>query len=305
MKFGENLKSLRKSNNLSQEQLAERVNVSRQSVSKWETGEAYPEMNNILELCKIFKCKINDLVNDSIIDLDSLDEEVKMSVVKFKKEKQKKVKTLSKIISVLSEIGKVIIWLAIPLIALVIILAPSVVKNIDVKDNQITFKDTKVDLETKGTKLYITYDNSKVGDISQNEYNRLVEVFNNNSKNKLIFFVEASLISLEITLILLSFILKNLKKLSDNIHNQDTPFTLENVKHIKIIAYLMIASILIPNVSGTIFEGILHADLNIGMEMFDIITILIIFTLSYVFEYGYEIQLDSKAKMYGDEDEQN
>lgn len=305
MKFGENLKKLRKSKNYSQDILAEKVGVSRQSVSKWETGDAYPEMNNILELCKIFKCKINDLVNDSIIDLDSLDEEVKMSVVKFKKEKQKKVKTLSKIISVLSEIGKVIIWLAIPLIALVIILAPSVVKNIDVKDNQITFKDTKVDLETKGTKLYITYDNSKVGDISQNEYNRLVEVFNNNSKNKLIFFVEASLISLEITLILLSFILKNLKKLSDNIHNQDTPFTLENVKHIKIIAYLMIASILIPNVSGTIFEGILHADLNIGMEMFDIITILIIFTLSYVFEYGYEIQLDSKAKMYGDEDEQN
>ena len=112
MKFGENLKSLRKNNNLSQEQLAEKVRVSRQSVSKWETGEAYPEMNNILELCKIFKCNINDLVNDSIIDLDSLDEEIKMSVVKFKKEKQNKVKTLSKIIEILSKIGQVIIWIS-------------------------------------------------------------------------------------------------------------------------------------------------------------------------------------------------
>ena len=74
MKFGDNLKKMRKKKNLSQEELAEKVRVSRQSVSKWETGDAYPEMNNLLELCKIFKCQINDLVNDSIIDIDSLDE---------------------------------------------------------------------------------------------------------------------------------------------------------------------------------------------------------------------------------------
>jgi len=90
MKFWDNLKVLRKNKNLSQEDLANKVGVSRQSVSKWETGEAYPEMNNILELCKIFKCNIGELVNDNMIDLDSLDEDVKMSVVKFKKEKQKK-----------------------------------------------------------------------------------------------------------------------------------------------------------------------------------------------------------------------
>ena len=64
MKFGENLKKLRKLKKISQEELAERVGVSRQSVSKWETGDAYPEMNNILELCKIFKCNIGELVND-------------------------------------------------------------------------------------------------------------------------------------------------------------------------------------------------------------------------------------------------
>lgn len=86
MKFGDNLRNLRKSKKLSQEDLAEKMNVSRQSVSKWETGDAYPEINNILELCKIFHCHINNLVNDSIIDIDLLDEEIKMNVVKFKKE---------------------------------------------------------------------------------------------------------------------------------------------------------------------------------------------------------------------------
>ena len=48
MKFGENLKIIRKNKKMSQEELAEKLNVSRQSVSKWETGESYPEMNNIL-----------------------------------------------------------------------------------------------------------------------------------------------------------------------------------------------------------------------------------------------------------------
>lgn len=90
MKFEDNLKNLRKSKKLSQEVLAEKVGVSRQSVSKWETGEAYPEMNNILMLCKIFHSNINELVNDSLMNLSSLDEEIKMNVVKFKEEKQRK-----------------------------------------------------------------------------------------------------------------------------------------------------------------------------------------------------------------------
>ena len=50
MKFGENLYNLRKKANMSQELLAEKLDVSRQSVSKWENGNAYPEMNRILEI---------------------------------------------------------------------------------------------------------------------------------------------------------------------------------------------------------------------------------------------------------------
>ena len=49
--LSENLKRIRKDNNLSQEQLAEKLGVSRQSVSKWENGEAYPEMDKVLQLC--------------------------------------------------------------------------------------------------------------------------------------------------------------------------------------------------------------------------------------------------------------
>ena len=70
MKFGDNLKKLRKKKKISQEELAEKVGVSRQSVSKWECGEAYPEMENILTLCDIFRCKINDLIHQNLADLN-------------------------------------------------------------------------------------------------------------------------------------------------------------------------------------------------------------------------------------------
>lgn len=66
MKFSEKLIKLRKENKLSQEQLASKLDVSRQAVSKWESGQAYPEMDKLLALCKIFKCSLDDLTNDEI-----------------------------------------------------------------------------------------------------------------------------------------------------------------------------------------------------------------------------------------------
>lgn len=66
MNFADNLKRIRKENNLSQEQLAEELGVSRQSVSKWESGQAYPEMDKILKLCNMFNLSIDDLINENI-----------------------------------------------------------------------------------------------------------------------------------------------------------------------------------------------------------------------------------------------
>ena len=46
--FSENLKKIRKEQNLSQEELADQLGVSRQAISKWESGQAYPEMDKII-----------------------------------------------------------------------------------------------------------------------------------------------------------------------------------------------------------------------------------------------------------------
>lgn len=69
MKFSEKLQKLRKENKLSQEQLADQLDVSRQAVSKWESGQTYPEMDKLLSLCKIFKCSLDELTNDDIKEI--------------------------------------------------------------------------------------------------------------------------------------------------------------------------------------------------------------------------------------------
>lgn len=66
MSFSENLQYLRKREQLTQEQLAERLEVSRQAVSKWESEQSYPEMEKLLQICAIFRCDLNMLVQGDI-----------------------------------------------------------------------------------------------------------------------------------------------------------------------------------------------------------------------------------------------
>lgn len=70
MSFSENLKTLRKMTEMSQEQLAEKLEVSRQAVSKWETEEAYPETEKILSICKMFNCSMDELMQGKITTQD-------------------------------------------------------------------------------------------------------------------------------------------------------------------------------------------------------------------------------------------
>ena len=70
MKFGDKLVVLRKKNGLSQEELAEKLNVSRQSVSKWESNNTYPETDKIIQICNLFDCNMDDLINDKVTDVE-------------------------------------------------------------------------------------------------------------------------------------------------------------------------------------------------------------------------------------------
>lgn len=81
-KFSENLKKIRKDNNLSQEQLADELGVSRQAISKWESAAAYPEMDKIITLCDRFNLNIDDLLHKDIREVKG-EEESKKNINKY------------------------------------------------------------------------------------------------------------------------------------------------------------------------------------------------------------------------------
>ena len=299
MKFGDNLRNLRKVKNLSQEKLAEKVGVSRQSISKWECGEAYPEMDNILILCKIFNCKLNDLVHEDLTDISSLGEDVKMNVVKLKKEKQEKVKGLSKAIYIIAEIGKVIASIALVVVLIGIITAPILTSNVEIKeDNKIVAFGREFEYQTQGKEMTLKYDGGELvlGLVDEDfDMDDVLEKVRNSSKTSITVLLEVLLICSLAVVASTYNIMKHLKKLFVNIHSGDTPFTRENVKSIKNIAIYMIVIILLPSITGD--------NITIELDLFEVLCILLLFCLSYIFEYGYEIQLDSKGKMYGEEEE--
>lgn len=76
MEFAEKLITLRKSRELTQEQLAEQLNVSRQSISKWESGQVIPEVEKIVELSKVFDVTVDYLLKPSEIDELSVKTEI-------------------------------------------------------------------------------------------------------------------------------------------------------------------------------------------------------------------------------------
>ena len=82
MKFSEKLQKLRKENKMSQEQLADQLEVSRQAVSKWESGQTYPEMDKLISICKLFKCSLDDLTNDEVKEIKGNEKE-KVTISKF------------------------------------------------------------------------------------------------------------------------------------------------------------------------------------------------------------------------------
>ena len=66
MEIGNKIMELRKKNGLSQEELAEKIGVARQTISKWELGETSPDLKQSKELSKIFNVSLDELTNNDI-----------------------------------------------------------------------------------------------------------------------------------------------------------------------------------------------------------------------------------------------
>ncbi len=81
MTLGEKIAKQRKENNYTQEQLADLLGVSRQSVSKWESDLAYPETDKLIRLGKLFECSMDYLLNEDCTDKSGKNTEEIVSVL--------------------------------------------------------------------------------------------------------------------------------------------------------------------------------------------------------------------------------
>ena len=82
MKINEKIYSLRKEHHLSQEELADKIGVSRQTVSKWELGESCPDFDKIIPLCEVFGITSDELLKDKKVEKEEKKDNQKPDVVK-------------------------------------------------------------------------------------------------------------------------------------------------------------------------------------------------------------------------------
>ena len=88
VKIGKFIQECRKKVGLTQMQLAERLGITDRAVSKWETGRALPDSSIMMELCKILRITVNDLLTGEVVTLDNYNEKTEKILVELVKQKE-------------------------------------------------------------------------------------------------------------------------------------------------------------------------------------------------------------------------
>ena len=88
VKIGKFIAGCRKNKNLTQAQLAEKLNITDRAISKWETGNGMPDSSIMLELCKILNISVNELLSGEAIKMENYDELAEKNLLELKKQKE-------------------------------------------------------------------------------------------------------------------------------------------------------------------------------------------------------------------------
>ena len=103
IKIGKFIAERRKRNNLTQMQLAEKLNITDRAISKWENGKAMPDSSIMLDLCNELKISVNELLSGEMIEMKNYDKRAEENLLKLNKsnENQRKMLLRSGIVIVL------------------------------------------------------------------------------------------------------------------------------------------------------------------------------------------------------------
>ena len=109
VKIGKFIAQCRKNKNLTQSQLAEKLNITDRAISKWENGRSMPDYSIILDLCNILEININDLLNGEVI-MENKSEKQNELILELTKQKQESDKKLLKLEIFIGILGSIILF---------------------------------------------------------------------------------------------------------------------------------------------------------------------------------------------------
>ena len=96
IKIGKFIAECRKNSNLTQMQLAEKLNITDRDISKWENGKAMPDSSIMLDLCKELKISVNELLSGEMIDMKNYNKIAEENLIKLNESNEKKKKIILK-----------------------------------------------------------------------------------------------------------------------------------------------------------------------------------------------------------------
>ncbi len=307
MEFKKSLKKYRTENKLTQDELGNKLGLSGKVISKWESGYTIPDIERIKSLCEIFNCEYEDLVGP-VGKTKTKKKEVKKEDNEVSKELElnisendsKVLKCVSGLMYFLAKIIRVALYIGIVFIVLCMVILPSIVNMVDVSNKEISFRNFKDDVyyitKNDTSNKYVLRYNDKIieSDMDNYLFDKVTNIFNDYSKIEIIMRFESALVIALFSVTVLILVFYNLELLLNNIHDNNTPFTKENINHLGMIFCLLIAVYFCEFIISSILErfGI------VSVSGFKIMEMAFLLMIVYIFKYGYNLQNTVKSKIY-------
>ena len=113
IKIGRFIAECRKKKNLTQVQLAEKLNITDRAVSKWETGKSMPDSSVMLGLCEILEISVNDLLSGEVITVNNYNKEAEKNLLEVIKQKEQSDRNLLRIEWVVGILSLIVLFVPI------------------------------------------------------------------------------------------------------------------------------------------------------------------------------------------------
>lgn len=113
IKIGKFISSKRKEKNITQSELAERLNITDRAISKWENGVCLPDASNMPDLCKVLDISINDLFSGEVVDMKDNEKKLEENLLEMTRMKEQRDKELLSIEIFIGMIVSIILFVCI------------------------------------------------------------------------------------------------------------------------------------------------------------------------------------------------